>query len=150
MSFKRNRKKILLFIAIIFLGIQFYRPNKNSQKPLTSQDFLISENAPKKIKTLFQNSCYSCHSNQTNYYWYDHIAPVSWIIDNHVKEGKEELNFSIWKRIDSRDKTVILSEIAVEITEDKMPLSSFTFMHPETKINETDKKLILEWLYTIE
>jgi cytochrome c551/c552 len=136
--------------VIVFIGIQFYRPNKNSQKQATSQDFLITESVPEKVKTLFQNSCYSCHSNKTNYYWYNNIAPVSWIVDNHIKEGKEKLNFSTWKTLDYRDKAGVVSEIAVSITEGKMPLSSFTFMHPDTKITEADKKLILEWLYTLE
>ena len=97
-----------------------------------------------------ENSCYNCHSNFTNYYWYNNIAPVSWYIDNHTKKAKEGLNLSDWAIKDVRDKRAMLSAIAFNISEDKMPLPSYTLMHPDAELSEKDKKEIMDWLYTIE
>ncbi len=143
-------KKIIVFGIVIFIGIQFYRPHKNTQEPKTLDDFLISEKAPKEVKALLKKSCYDCHSNNTHYYWYDHIAPVSWFVDNHIKEGKEHVNFSNWANLSSRDKLGVVSEMAVNISEDKMPLSSYTSIHSDAKLSSQDKDIILKWLYTIE
>ncbi|MEP0266035.1 heme-binding domain-containing protein [Dokdonia sp.] len=143
-------KSILLLLAVIFIGIQFYRPNKNIQDDATYSDFLVTENAPEHIATLFKNSCYNCHSNTTDYYWYDNISPASWYVDNHIKEAKNELNFSKWKHIDYRTKRVHLSNIITNITENKMPLPSYTFMHPEAKLSKEQVAQIVEWVGTIE
>lgn len=143
-------KKIGIGLLIIFIGIQFYRPNKNKQLETTLDDFLLSEKAPKKVSILIKNSCYNCHSNKTNYFWYDNIAPASWFVDNHIKEAKEHLNFSTWATLDNRDKAGVISEIAVNITENKMPLPSYTMIHSDAKLSEKDKQQVLNWLYTIE
>jgi len=147
---KLNKKKILLFLLVVCVAIQFVRPNKNSQELETLDDFLIIEKVPKSIKTLIKNSCYDCHSNQTNYLWFDNIVPVAWYVDNHIKEGKEHLNFSNWATLDARDRAGVISKIAVNIVDDKMPLSSYVKIHPEAKLNENQKEVILNWLYTLE
>ncbi len=147
---KKIIKRFLLILAVLFIGIQFYRPHKSEYKPETLDDFLLAEKAPNDVKALIRNSCYDCHSNQTNYLWYDHIAPASWYVDNHIKEAKEELNFSEWATMDYRSKRSTLSLIATEITENKMPLESYTMMHGDAKLSQEDKDKILKWLFTIE
>lgn len=145
-----STRDVLILFALIFIGIQFYRPNKNTQKEVTYSDFLITEKAPERISNLFKNSCYDCHSNKTDYYWYDHISPASWFVDDHISEAKKELNFSIWRTTDYRTKRVHLSNIITNITENKMPLPSYTFMHPETKLSEEQVQQIIAWISTIE
>ena len=39
-------------------------------------------------------ACYDCHSNETATYWWEDVAPLSWWITNHVKDGRAALNFS--------------------------------------------------------
>ncbi len=143
-------KGVFIVFITAFIAIQFYRPNKNSQKEATYSDFLTTEAAPKAVATLFKNSCYDCHSNKTEYYWYDHISPISWYVDTHVMDGKNELNFSVWRTTDYRTKRVHLSNIITNITEGKMPLSSYTFMHPKTKLSDKQIEQILAWVSTIE
>lgn len=143
-------KKSTLFLAILCIGIQFFRPNKNKAKAITLDDFLITEKAPEQVKSLIKNACYDCHSNQTNYLWYDNIAPASWFVDGHIKRGKGALNLSNWAAMDFRDKRRALSLMATNITESKMPLESYLVMHNNATLSEDDKKDILKWLYTIE
>ena len=150
-SFFRGRKGIIIsLIIIILIGIQFYRPGKNVQKKTLYNDFLKNEKTPEDIAELIKNSCYNCHSDFTNYYWYDHIAPASWYVDNHIKDAKSHLNFSKWRKMDFRDKRANLSRIITELNEDKMPLKSYTLMHPKAKLTEGEKKKIIDWLNTIE
>ena len=49
-----------------------------------------------RTRQLAVTACYNCHSNQTETYWWEDIAPVSWWITNHVDEGRSALNFSEW------------------------------------------------------
>ena len=142
----KKLKKIGFVLLILFIGIQFYRPNKNEQKETTTDDFLITEKAPNHIRNLFKTSCYNCHSSKTAYSWYDNIAPASWYVDNHIKNAKAKLNFSNWATIDARDKNGVISEIAVNIQENKMPLASYTMFHSEAKLSDEEKQQIIKWL----
>ncbi|MDY8137331.1 heme-binding domain-containing protein [Aquimarina sp. 2201CG5-10] len=146
----RKRKITLLILIILFAAVQFYRPHKNIQKVATKKDFLSYEKAPENVANLIKNSCYDCHSDYTDYYWYDHIAPASWFVDNHIKEGKEHLNLSKWSIKDYRDKRSYLSQMASMIKENKMPLPSYTLVHPKSKLSDTEKQQIIDWLFTIE
>ena len=86
-------KKVLAFFLIFFLAMQFYRPDKNSSNMESHKDFLTVENVPAPIARIFKTSCYDCHSNQTDYAWYDNIAPLSWYVDKNIKRAKFSLNF---------------------------------------------------------
>ncbi len=75
-----------------FIIIQFFQPDKNNQA-VSANDINNHLEIPTVIQEILKNSCYDCHSNQTKYPWYNNIAPVSWMIANHIKEGKEHVNF---------------------------------------------------------
>ncbi len=48
-------------------------------------------------RTLAQRACFDCHSNETTWPWYTNIAPVSWLTQRDVDEGRRRLNFSNWR-----------------------------------------------------
>lgn len=146
----RTLKIASLIIILIGIVIQFYRPDKSEFISITLDDFLLYERAPKNVKVLIKNSCYDCHSNQTNYVWFDQIAPLSWTVDDHINDAKKKLNLSEWATMDYRDKRKALSLMATNITENKMPLKSYVILHKDSKLSETDKKEVLKWLFTIE
>jgi len=52
--------------------------------------------------------------------------------------------------ISNKDKNGLISEIAINILENKMPLPSYTAVHPSAKLSKDEKKQIMEWLYSIE
>jgi len=149
-SFFKRKRIILIAIILCLSGIQLFRPEKNNQKVFMFNDFLVAEKAPKKVAELFRNSCYNCHSNNTTYYWYDEIAPFSWFVANHITEAKNQLNFSEWTASHFMDKRSNLSKIASTISEEKMPLPSYTLIHRDAKLSENEKQEILKWLFTIE
>lgn len=78
----------------MFIIIQFIRPSKNKSKQIEANDisakYAISEN----VQNILKTSCYDCHSNNTAYPWYAEIQPVGWWLNNHIKDGKDALNFS--------------------------------------------------------
>jgi hypothetical protein len=50
-----------------------------------------------ETQRLAQAACFDCHSYQTELPWYGRVAPVSWVIARHVREGREDFNFSTWQ-----------------------------------------------------
>jgi heme-binding protein len=47
-------------------------------------------------RELAVRACFDCHSNQTVWPWYAHVAPTSWLVQRDVDEGRRKLNFSEW------------------------------------------------------
>jgi hypothetical protein len=103
-------------------------------------------NVPNTIKNKLQVSCYDCHSNNTRYPWYNKIQPITWLLENHIKEGKAELNFSEWDLLSSRRKTSKLRSIIKQIEQNEMPLSSYTLMHRTALFSEAEKQGIIQYL----
>ena len=66
-------------------------------------------------------------------------------INHHVDEGKEELNFSDFGNYPVRKKHHKLEEIMEEVEENEMPLTSYTVIHGNAKLNQKEKEAILGW-----
>jgi len=99
---------------------------------------------PANIKPLFDKSCNDCHSNHTNWPWYSDIAPISFEVRGHVKDGRAWLNFDIWNRYTPKQKQERLEGI-VDTIDYKMPLPMYIMAHPETKLSKDERTLIKEW-----
>ena len=89
-------KKIALALLIILIGMQFYRPEKNTDTTDHLAAFLTETNPPEEVRVVLKQACYDCHSNNTIYPWYNNIAPVSYWLADHIDHGKGHLNFSEW------------------------------------------------------
>ena len=139
-------KKIIIFLLIAFVGIQFIPTTRNQSTEILETDFAKSFEVPQEIQTLLKTSCYDCHSNNTSYPWYNKFQPVSWMLQNHVNNGKKELNFSEFGAYSNRKQKSKLKSIISQIRDDEMPLFSYTIIHGDAKISENDKKLIMDWL----
>jgi hypothetical protein len=86
-----------------------------------------------RTEELVRRACYDCHSNESNWPWYSNVAPISWLVYDHVVDGRDELNFSEWghRRQDS-------DEIVESVVENEMPLWSYTLLHSEARLDDTE------------
>lgn len=144
---KRKLKKVGFILFFVLIAIQFYQPalNQSSGQDYTN-DFLITTNAPKNISKLIQTSCYNCHSNNTNYLWYDYVQPARMFVEAHISDGKEELNFNEFGSYSNRKQQSKLEAMIKQIKSSEMPLSSYTLLHQDAVLNETQKKDLITWI----
>ena len=133
-------KVIFVLLIIVFIGIQFVETERTN--PAVTAEI----QAPNEIKSILRNSCYDCHSNQTEWPLYSRIAPVSWFIINDVDSGREHLNFSDWGKYADALKEKKLKEIWEQINEDRMPPKAYTFLHPGSEIELNEKNTIKKWI----
>lgn len=138
-------KKTALALSVIFVLIQFYRPKKNTALGNHTAIFLVETNPPKNVKVILEQSCYDCHSNNTQYPWYNNIAPVSYWLANHVKQGKRHLNFSEWEGYTVKKKDHKLEEVIEMIEEGEMPLKEYTWTHEEARLTQEERDAVIEW-----
>lgn len=139
-------KKILLVLLILFIAIQFIQPAHNKSGQVLPTDFAKIFVVPNNVQILLQNACYDCHSNNTSYPWYSKIQPMAWLMASHIKNGKAKLNFSDFGSNSNRKQITKLKEIANQIKDDEMPISSYKAMHKKANLTKEEKSLIMYWM----
>ena len=138
-------KKIGIIVVVLLVVIQLI-PNDLPEVITENPNDLISTNEiPKEVSQIIKTSCYDCHSNETVYPWYSYVAPVSFLVGDHVVEGREELNFSEWNTMTTKRKLHKLEEIGEEVEEGEMPMIMYPITHPEASLSESDRELLINW-----
>lgn len=143
-------KLIGLAILVVLVGLQFIPTSSNQSKEVPSSDFIKTNKVPEDVGRILHTSCYNCHSNNTNYPWYNRVQPVAWFLGNHINEGKAELNFSEFGDYSVRRQKSKLKSMASQIEKDKMPLSSYTFIHREARLSPESKKALVGYLNALK
>jgi len=139
-------KIIPIVLLVAFVGIQFIPTTRNQSDTVPVTDFMLVNNVPENIQNKLQVSCYDCHSNNTQYPWYNKIQPVAWFLEDHIKEGKAELNFSKWDSLSNRRKASKLRSIVKQIEAGEMPLHSYTLIHKEAAFSEEEAKEVINFM----
>lgn len=130
--------------------IQFFPIILNESDYVPQSDFMVENQVPATIKNRLQVSCYDCHSNNTDYPWYSKIQPAAWFLEDHIQEGKDELNFNEWATYSDRRKNSKLRSIISQIEEDKMPLDSYTLIHKDAILSDEDKRMIINYMTALK
>ena len=132
-------------LALVFLGIQFVPYELPVVETNNPEDIIQSGLVSQDVAALLKKSCYDCHSNESAYPWYSHIAPSSWLVAKDIREGREELNFSNWNDYDMMEKLGLLDDISIQVGEGEMPMEIYLLMHPSSKLDDAQRQLIIEW-----
>ncbi|WP_286751644.1 MULTISPECIES: heme-binding domain-containing protein [Sphingobacterium] len=151
MSAKTKHKRLLNIASVfllLFVLVQFYRPEKNISAVPGGTMFEKSFRPAPNVSALLQVSCYDCHSNTTRYPWYSEVQPFGWLMANHVKEGKEKLNFDELAGYGPRKTSSKINQIIHQIQEGKMPLKSYTAIHRNADLNQQERQILIDYFNT--
>lgn len=138
-------KKILIGLLVVLVVIQFIRPERNISELPSQNDIRVHYSVPANVESVLKRACYDCHSNNTNYPWYANIQPVLWWLQDHIEEGKEELNFSEFATYSAKKADHKLDEVIEMVEEEEMPLESYTYIHKDAILSSSEKKLLMDW-----
>ena len=133
------RKKLLIGLVVILVGIQFWPVDRTP--PTVGGEI----QAPPEVMAVLETSCYDCHSSETRWPWYSRIAPVSIWIAHHVEDGRGHLDFSNWDAYPPDRADHKLEELIEVVESDEMPLPSYLTLHGEARLTPDQKNLLLRW-----
>lgn len=139
------KKKNILIGIIVLLGIlQFIKIDKNIH-PDAKSEFLAKYPMNESTYKIWQKACADCHSNNTVYPWYSNIQPVGFWLNSHVNEGKTKFNIDEinTKPLDKQKHK--LDEMTEMINKGEMPLWSYTIVHTDAKLTDSEKTELLNW-----
>jgi hypothetical protein len=132
-------RRVALALAVVALGIQFV-PVQRTNPPVTADI-----EAPDDVHAILRRACYDCHSNETRWPWYAHVAPVSWLVAKDVAGGRRKMNFSDWGTYHVDRQETKIREIWEEVSEDEMPLAIYRPLHPEARLTDADRAILEQW-----
>lgn len=87
-------------------------------------------------------SCYSCHSNETDWPIYSYVAPMSWMVRSDVERGRDEFNFSEWDPREADDAVEVIQE-------GSMPLDRYVLVHRDAQLSDSERLTLLEALQSM-
>ena len=138
-------KKFLIVLAVLvglavclMVALQLVPYGKNHTNPPVVME--PQWDSP-QTRDLAKRACFDCHSNESVWPWYSNVAPVSWLIQKDVDEGRQTFNFSEWGT-----SWMNAQELAEVISEGSMPPSQYTPMHPEARLTRAEKDALIKGL----
>ncbi len=143
-------KKIFPILLVAFILIQFFPIDRTNPAVNKGMDFLTIKQTPESTAKLIRASCYDCHSNESVYPWYARIQPVGWFLKHHIDEGRSELNFSTFATYEPKRQARKMEESAELVEKGEMPLESYLLIHSEAKLNDAQKKELVDYFNKIE
>lgn len=90
-----------------------------------------------EAEAIARESCYSCHSNETDWPAYSYVAPMSWLVRRDVDRGREALNFSEWSDESEPD------DAADEVEDGAMPPSQYTMIHRGARLTDEEAQTLI-------
>src|SRR5208283_4184818 len=118
---KINWKWILPGLVAVFALMQFANPSRTNPPVVPGHDLLAANPPPPEIAASLRAACYDCHSHETRWPWYSHIAPVSWLVAGDVRDGSEEVGYR------------------------NMPPGKYTLLHPDARLNAAQRQALIDW-----
>lgn len=98
------------------------------------------------IEPILKNSCFDCHSDQTDYPWYHSLPLIGSMIDEDIAEAREHLDFSDGFPLKGKGSQLkLFAEIIEEVEEGEMPLMSYRVMHWGTAIQDPQLDTLKNW-----
>ena len=129
--------RLALALGGVFLAFQLVpSPVQPLVRSTTSPGAHLRIVGHPEVGAILDRACSDCHSNQTHVPWYGYVAPMSWMMSQHVNQGREILNLSDWG---SRQPTADeMGELCDAVSSGSMPLRSYTLIHRKAILSKRD------------
>jgi mono/diheme cytochrome c family protein len=119
--------------AFLLLAIQFVPYGRHHTNPPVTVAVAWDS---RETESLVRGACFDCHSNETRWPWYSHVAPASWLVQSDVNEGRKKLNFSEG----NLKKT---GEVPEVVSEGEMPPWFYRLAHRKARLSSEEKPALM-------
>lgn len=139
----KKTASIFLMLLVVVVLAQLFRPKTLSGTPTGDLT-----GVPKEVSNILRNSCFDCHSSQSDLRWYDQLTPVNFLVSSHIREGRKVLDFSKWDAIPGPAQNNILYYSLNKILEGEMPLPSYTMVHRNAKLSPSAIEILKKYTFS--
>jgi cytochrome c len=144
-----NARKIELACGVLFatsIALSTVHPWGNPRSGIQpNAQILQGSNVPDNVRSVLEEKCGNCHSESTHYPLYSRLAPVSWMVERDVHDGRNALDLSRWQYYTADNRADLLARIGSESRSGEMPLKQYLFLHPRDRLTSQEEEIIYGW-----
>ncbi len=141
----KNIKIAGVVILTLFFALQLIQPEKTNPKSDPALSVFQQTSVPVNVAGILQTSCRDCHTHNTIWPRHSYVSPVSWFVNYDVRNGRSELNLSLWGEYEKQKAWVLLDEICKQVSAGHMPPGRYLLLHRDAKLDDRDKTAICGW-----
>jgi cytochrome c len=139
---------ILLSSSLLLARVHPFGDARLYTPPPSTAPIPQQTSIPTQVRQTLITKCADCHSTQTRAPIYARFAPISWLMERDIIEGRHHLNFSNWDRYNPDQQQILLAKIVAETKSGKMPLPQYRIIHRNATITPSDRQLLTAWAHT--
>ena len=140
-TWKRRMTWLVAAAVISFALIQVVPYGRSHANPPASDQVDFPD---RESRQIFTSACADCHSDLTEWPWYSNIAPMSWLVQNHVDEGRSKFNVSEWGKPQPP-----LPEVIDQIRSGEMPPWNYSLIHRDANLSGSQEQRLINALKEI-
>jgi hypothetical protein len=143
-------KRVALALVVVFLLAQFVQPKRTNPPVVSSRSLEAHVPVPQNVAPILKRACGDCHSSETVWPWYSHVAPVSWLVADDVNVGRSHINFQDWEAQENpKEAAEHLGLICKEVREKGMPPFTYRMIHKESRLSAQETEAICSWSQSV-
>jgi cytochrome c len=100
---------------------------------------------PADVRKVLVTKCADCHSMETRTPLYGRFAPISWLLERDIVEGRERMNLSRWDTYTPDEREAFATEIVQQTKKREMPLLQYRMIHWGSRITDGDVETLTQW-----
>jgi hypothetical protein len=145
-------KKIILasvlgIASVVVLASVLVHPSGPVKAARSAKPLLADAEIDPVVYKLLERSCQNCHSERTEWPWYSHIAPMSWLVESDVSQARSHMNLSRWEEYSIEEKEDLLARVGAVIRSQQMPPARYTLIHPNAKVSQVEREQVYRWAH---
>jgi hypothetical protein len=141
----KNLRRLAIVLAALVVAIQLVPVERTNPLSDPARSLASIEPMTPAAAAIWDRACRDCHSHDTRWPWYAHVAPVSWYVIEHVNHARSHMNVSNWAAYDAGRADKLLSTMCAYARERQMPLPSYLKMHDEAILTHDDIEALCAW-----
>ena len=138
--------KLAIGCVALLLVIQLIPASRTNPPVVASRSLAAHMNVPPEVQSVYKRACNDCHSNETVWPWYSHVAPVSWYVAHDVNVGRSHVNLEDWEAQESpKEANEHLGLTCKLMQEGKMPPADYLLIHRNANVSPADINAVCAW-----
>ena len=138
---RRWLPRVLIAGVALFALAQLVPYGRSHKNPTPTQEAKLPSGPGREV---FAGACADCHSDTTTWPWYSHVAPVSWLVQKDVEDGRSAFNVSRW---DLPQPGV--GDAVEQAQGGEMPPIQYEVIHGAARLSSTERGQLAAWLRTL-
>jgi len=141
------RASALGIVGLIVLASALVHPSGPVKAAKSEAPLLAGADVDPAVLAVLVRSCQNCHSEKTEWPWYSHVAPMSWLVESDVSQARGHMNLSRWNEYTGEEKQDLLARVGTVVRRGEMPPSRYTLIHANAKLSPAEREEIYGWAH---